>query len=159
MSNLRVAPLPPMLKVAEAQGLRARGALVSSTHETAKTAGNSATTMNGSGVDGTQKLAQAAQAIDQLLGAVEQLKESRSKNVKLAAALVHSVKLAQDGAIDVGDILTFAQRSIADDTVKLSALDELSGAPAVGEPVGVAAPAGSEQLDVLTGYLRSRSGR
>lgn len=115
--------------------------------------------MNGSGVDGTQKLAQAAQAIDQLLGVVDQLKESRSQNVKLAAALVHSVKLAQDGVIDVSDILNFAQRSIADGSVKLSALDELSVAPVVGEAVAVAPAGGNDKLDVLTGYLRSRSGR
>jgi hypothetical protein len=160
MSLLRVAPLPPLLKAAEAQGLRVRDALVSSAISNAKTAGNSTTPMNGPGVDGTQKLAQAAEAIDQLLGVVDQLRDSRSQNVKLAAALVNAVKLAQDGVIDVGDGLTFAQRSIADGTVKLSALDELSVAPAAGEPVNVGSPAAQGQkLDVLTSYLRSQQTR
>jgi hypothetical protein len=70
------------------------------------------------------------------------------------------VKLAQDGAIDVGDVLTFAQRSIADGTVKLSALDELSVAPAAGEPVNVGSTAApGQKLDVLTSYLRSQQTR
>ncbi len=115
--------------------------------------------MNGTGVDGTQKLAQAAEALDQLLGVVDQLRDSRSQNVKLAAALVNSVKLAQDGVIDVGDILTFAQRSIADGTVKLSALDELATAPEVGELAATASRPTDPKLDVLTSFLRTRPGR
>lgn len=155
MSLLRVAPLPQSLPAAEAQGLRARDALVVS----AKTAGDSMTTMTGSGVDGTQKLAQAAEAIDQLISAVGKLRESRAENVKLAAALVDAVKLAQDGAIDVGDILTVAQRSLANGTVKLSALDDLTKTIEAGEPVESRSPAHTDGLDPLTGYLRSRRSR
>ena len=98
-----------------------------------------------------QKLAQAAVAIDRLVDTVKDVSKAHQESAKLAEALTQSIKLAQDGAIDIEDIFEVAQRQLNEGSVKVSASRPL------GEVVQPAAPSAStaEGLDPLTSFLRS----
>lgn len=101
-----------------------------------------------------KKLAAAAQTIDRLVDLVRELQQAQDKSVKAAAALAGAVKLAQDGAIDVEDILDNAREALNRGHVKLSAVDELYEEQP-GDLVAGETKKATGDVDILTGTLRS----
>jgi hypothetical protein len=93
-----------------------------------------------------------AQVLEQQNALLGELHSAYSQQAKMASALCQAVKLANDGVIDVSDILSTANRLIADGSVKLSAVDSV-----FTETPGSVMKTEAEvaKLDPLTSYLRS----
>jgi hypothetical protein len=106
----------------------------------------------------SQKIAEALSVLDQQRALICGLQSAHLNAVKIAAALTEACKLAQDGAIDVGDVIDHARQALIDGTVKLSSVDELfdqsPGDVISGVAEGQFAPTGQQQ-DILTQMLRS----
>jgi hypothetical protein len=99
----------------------------------------------------------AAVVIDQQSRLISELHSAHNKTAQYAAALAQAVKLAQDGAIDVGDVFDHAKRLIASGSVKLSAADdafEQQPGDLVGHSDGQPQENG-QRLDPLTSFLRN----
>ena len=96
------------------------------------------------------KVAAAAQSVAQLADLVHELHAKHTETVKAAQALADAVKLAEDGLIDVADILEHAGHIRE---VKVAAVGRL-----VSEPDKTAEIATSDHqargTDVLTAFLR-----
>jgi len=93
-----------------------------------------------------------AHVLEQQNALLGELHSAYTKQAKMASALCQAVKLANDGVIDVSDILNTANRLIADGSVKISAVDSV-----FAETPGSVMKTGTEadKLDPLTSYLRS----
>jgi hypothetical protein len=107
----------------------------------------------------SSKIAEAVRVIDQQQALIGGLQSAHLQAVKIAAALAEATKLAQDGAIDVGDVFDFARRSLVNGTVKLSSVDDLfdqsPGEIITGAAAEVAGKtAAPEGTDILTRTLR-----
>lgn len=96
------------------------------------------------------KVAAAAASVEQLASLLEGLCAKHTDTVKAAQALVDAVKLAQDGLIDVGDILDHVAQT---SEVKVAEIGRL-----VSERTEEAEPAQSGHqargTDALTSFLR-----
>lgn len=99
----------------------------------------------------TEKIAEAIDVINQQRDLIRGLQLAQLEAVKIAAALTEACKLAQDGAIDVTDVVDNAHKLLVSNSVKLSSIEEFNASP--GEIV-----AGNEStpqdVDVLTQTLR-----
>lgn len=106
----------------------------------------------------SHKIAEAISVLDQQRALICGLQSAHLNAVKIAAALTEACKLAQDGAIDVGDVIDHARQALIDGTVKLSSVDELfdqsPGEVVTGTAEVQTAPSGQQQ-DILTQMLRS----
>jgi hypothetical protein len=97
----------------------------------------------------------ASLVIDKQANLISELQTAHNKVAEYAAALAQAVKLAQDGAIDVSDVLDHARQLINDRSVKLSAADDVFN-QSPGELHGERQQGTQEKLDPLTSFLRSR---
>jgi len=108
----------------------------------------------------SSKIAEAICIIDQQKDLIRGLQQAQLNSVKVAAALTEAVKLAQDGAIDVGDVIDYAKSSLINGTVKLSSVDELfdQSPGEVIQGVETGGSKGQDQgIDILTQTLRGLS--
>lgn len=131
---------------ARALGLQAKHECVVYASEQPKVAGASTPTMR-SGVD---VLTKAAAAIDQLITSNDSLSTELARKEKFAAALIDAVKLAQDGMIDISEVLDVAQA----DAAKLASFTTRVEVSSAGELADEANPVSG--LDPLTAFLRQR---
>lgn len=101
----------------------------------------------------TEKIATALQVMTQQQALIGGLQSAHLDAVKIAAALAEAVKLAQDGAIDVCDIMEVARKAVKTGSVKLSSVDDLFE-QSPGDLVGTAKEPGTGGTDPLTSTLR-----
>lgn len=104
------------------------------------------------------KLATVLHVVDQQNALISGLRSASLNSMKTAAALAEAIKLAEEGAIDISDVIDFARRSLIDGNVKVSSVQDIfdqSPGEAVG-PVSVeTAGKSASQVDPLTSFLRS----
>ena len=117
-----LAPVMAQTKLAQLQSIR-ETALQISRSCVPSDPSNDKTASSGT-VDST-KLAQAAAAIDRLLTVTDDLRAAHALAVKTAAALVQAVKMADDGLLDVSDVLSHAREVVQEGSAKLAALGDL----------------------------------
>jgi hypothetical protein len=99
-----------------------------------------------------QKVAEAIGVINQQRDLICGLQFASLQNLKIAAALTESCKLAQDGAIDTSDVIDCARKLLANGSVKCSSVDEIfSQSP--GEVIQCTEKP-TQSADVLTQTLR-----
>lgn len=98
------------------------------------------------------KLAHVANVLDQQNALLGELHSAYKEKAKLAAALCQAVKLAEDGVIDVSDVVDTARRLVTDGSVKMSAVDA-AYEQTPGTLVQPTAQAAG-QMDPLTALLR-----
>ena len=102
-----------------------------------------------------QKVAEAIGVINQQRDLICGLQFASTQHLKIAAALTESCKLAQDGAIDVSDVIEHARRLLKNGSVKTSSIEEeFNQSP--GDVIIEGKPEG-QQADVLTQTLRELS--
>lgn len=146
-----LAPVMAETKLAQLQSIRETALQVSrscvlSDPSTDKTASPGT-------VDST-KLSQAAAAIDRLLAVTDDLRAAHTHAVKTAAALVQAVKMADDGLLDVSDILSHAREVVLEGSAKLAALGDLFN-ESPGE-TDESRPSTESATDELSSFLSSR---
>ena len=106
------------------------------------------------GMNDSSKIAEAIDVLNQQQALIGGLQLAHNNAVKVAAALTEAVKLAQDGMIDVSDVIEHTKRSLASGNVKLSSVDELFNL-SPGEIVHEAETTQSSgSADVLTQTIR-----
>jgi len=104
-----------------------------------------------------RKIAAAAHLIEKQSRLIGELHTAHLESAKYAAALVQAVKLAQDGAVDVSDVLDTARQLIKTGSVRLASVDDLfdlSPGELQGSAKTSAVSNGGEKLDPLTTTLR-----
>jgi hypothetical protein len=103
----------------------------------------------------SEKISQAIGVLNQQRDLIRGLQSAHLQCAKIAAALTEACKLAQDGAIDVEDVVEHARRLLKTGSVKLSAVDEeFSQTP--GDVISAETDGeSSSSTDVLTQTLRS----
>lgn len=117
-----LAPVLAPVKLAQLQSVRETALQVSKSCVLSDQS-NDKTASSGT-VDST-KLAQAAAALDRLLAVTDDLRAAHSLAVKTAAALVQAVKMADDGLLDVSEILSHAREVVQEGSAKLATLGDL----------------------------------
>jgi hypothetical protein len=105
------------------------------------------------------KIAAASSLITKQARLIRELHSAHLDGVKTAAALVQAVKLAQDGAIDISDVLDTARQLIKTGSVRLASADDLfdvsPGDLTAGSLQNASQAAGGNKLDPLTSFLRT----
>jgi hypothetical protein len=113
-------------------------------------------------------LTKAASVITQQQALIGELQSAHESVVKIAAALAEAASLAQDGAIGIEDVLTYARRVLANGSVKTSSLEAYDLSPGklqateaeVEADLGVSpTKAAAPALDPFTAFLREAAQR